>query len=355
MIRPFRSLLLFVSLLLSSILWSGCNREEADSSEGDSSSAPARGQHTGPDKVRAEIDAFRYKTRGYYNNRNFTALEKSMEEIRAGSPLFPNGSWKLFHYYESLECAEDEKESMWQLHERIHKDWIAAFPKSITAHVAYADFLVSYAWQARGSDWANKVTQEGWRLMGERLAAAHQVLAAAKPLTPQCPMWWKVEMRIALGQQWNHAEYGKLYAEAKQVAPQFYYYDQSMAYYLMPRWYGKEGDWEKAAAAEMQRPQGLGAEGYARVIIHLLGFYENIFQQTKASWPDARAGMEALRKKYPQSLEIVAQYCKMACLAADRPLARSLFQQLNGTVDERIWDDRNQFNQFRTWAMSKDG
>jgi len=355
MIRSFRSLLLVAPLLLSVLLWSGCRREDAKSSDGDSSSAPAQGQYTGPDKVREEIEAFRYKTRGYYNNRNFKALEQSMEGIRAGSPLFANGSWKLFQYYDSLECADYEKEGMWQLHDRIHKDWIAAFPKSITAHVAYADFLVSYAWRARGSGWANKVTEEGWRLMGERLAAAHQVLGSAKALTPQCPMWWRVEMRIALGQQWTQADYGKLYAEAKQVAPQFFYYDQALSGYLLPRWYGKEGDWEKAAGAEMQRPEGLGAEGYARVIIYQLGYYDNVFRETKASWPDARAGMETLRKKYPQSLEIVAQYCKMACFAGDRQLAQSLFQALNGSMDERVWDNRKQFNEFRAWAMGKGG
>jgi len=355
MIRPFRSLLFVIPLLLSSVLWSGCNREDANSSDDDSSSAPARGQYAGPDKIRAEIDAFRYKTRGYYNNRNFKALEKSMEEIRAGTPVFANGNWKLELFYDSLECASKEPESMWQLHDRIHKDWIAAFPKSITAHVAYADYLVSYAWHARTTAFADKVTPEGWRLMRERLAAAHQVLAASKSLTPQCPMWWRVEMTIALGQEWNHADYGRLYSEAKQVAPQFYYYDQALAHYLLPRWYGQPGDWEKAAAAEMQRPQGLGAEGYPRVVLNLLGYYDNIFRETKASWPNTRAGMETLRKKYPESLEIVAQYCKLACIAGDRPLAQSLFQVLNDTVDDRVWNGRKEFDKFRTWATGKGG
>ncbi|HSI13680.1 MAG TPA: DUF4034 domain-containing protein [Chthoniobacter sp.] len=354
MIRPFRPSLLVIPLLLASLLLSGCHRQTGDSSDEDDSSS-ARGQYSGPDKVREATEAFRYKTRGYYNSRNFKALEQSMEEIRAGSPLLPNGSWKIFQYYDSLECADYEKEPMWQLHDRIHKDWIAAYPKSITAHVAYADFLVAYGWQARGADWASKVTQEGWQLMGERLAAAHQVLATAKALEPQCPMWWRVEMRIALGQQWSHADFGKLYAEAKQVAPQFYYYDQGLSYYLLPRWYGKEGDWEKAAAAELQRPEGLGVEGYARVIIYQLGFYKNIFRESKASWPNARAGMEVLRKKYPQSLEIVAQYCKLACMAGDRPLAQSLFQLLNNHMDERVWNNRKQFDEFRAWAAGKNG
>lgn len=356
MIRPFRSFLLVFPLLLTSVLWSGCDRRVGDSSDDeDSSNGPARAQSSDPDKIHAEIETFRYKIRGYYNNRNFTALEQSMAEIRNGSPLFPNGSWKLSWYYDSLECDKREPESMWQLHDRIHKDWIAAYPKSITARVAYADYLVDYAWHARGTEYANKVTQEGWRLMGERLAAAQQVLVASKSLTPRCPMWWRVEMTVALGQQWSHADYGRLYSEAKQFFPQFYYYDTALAHYLLPRWYGQPGDWEKAAAAEMQRAEGLGAEGYARVVIDLLGYYDNIFKETKASWPNTRAGMETLRKKYPTSQQIVAQYCRLACLAGDRQLAQSLFPLLNDTVNKRVWKDRKEFENLRAWAAGKNG
>ena len=42
---------------------------------------------------------------------------------------------------------------MWQLQERIHQEWIAAKPRSVTARVACAD----YAWQARGSGYAHTV------------------------------------------------------------------------------------------------------------------------------------------------------------------------------------------------------
>lgn len=34
-------------------------------------------------------------------------------------------------------------ESMWELHDKIHRAWTAAQPQSITARLAYADFLVN--------------------------------------------------------------------------------------------------------------------------------------------------------------------------------------------------------------------
>jgi hypothetical protein len=361
MVNLLRSNVVAATLVLTCSFLSSCDRiktavssdsssPEPGSASSSSNEAP-HGTHAGTDRVRQQIDAFRYKTRGFYNTSNFKALEDSMAEIRSNSePRFGNGAWKLQVFYESLECDKKEKESMWQLHDRIHKEWIKAYPQSITARVAYADYLISYAWFARGSGWSNTVTPEGWRLMGERLAAAHQVLLSAKSLTPQCPMWWRLEMRIALGQGWSHADLGKVYNEGKQFAPQFQNLDYALVYYLLPRWYGKEGDWEKAAAAEMKRPEGLGAAGYALSVIYLEDFYDNIFKESHASWPDTRAGLEALRKSYPNSLEIVSQSCRLACLAGDQTLARTLFQQLEGYQDNRVWNDGQEYQKLRSWA-----
>ncbi len=343
MILSLRSILLAATLSFTALLLPGCDRkEEADAD------AP-RVQYSGKDKVRSEVDAFLFKTRSYYNSSNFKALENSMKEIREGEPVFANGSWKIFNFYDSLECADSEKEGMWQLHERIHKAWLATYPDSITARIAYADFLVDYAWHARGYDYANTVTEEGWRLMKERLAAAQRVLDEAKPMKPQCPMWWQVQLHIALGQDWNHADYGRVYNEAKSLFPKFWAYDCSLAHYLLPRWHGQPGDWEKAAAAGMQRPDGLGAEVYARVVASQLGYYDNVFKETQASWPHTRDGMEVMRQKYPESLQILNQYCKLAYLAGDRAKAQELYGQLKGYKDERVWDGEDYAN-FQTWV-----
>lgn len=87
---------------------------------------------------------------------------------------------------------------MWQLHDRIHQEWIAAQPASITARVAYAGFQTEYAWKARGSDYANKVTAEGWRLFEQRLASARDILVKARELPEKDPVWWSMMLKVAL-------------------------------------------------------------------------------------------------------------------------------------------------------------
>lgn len=305
------------------------------------------------DKIVAEIWQFTLKTRGLYNASRFDELEALANQLRVEHGRFGNGSWKIHHFYEALRCRSDEPETMWQLHESIHEKWDAARPRSITAHVAHADFVIEYAWHARGSGSANKVTKEGWRLFGERLAKAKQLLDKSAAFEPKCPMWWSACLRVALGQGWSWDDYEKLFQEAKAFDPQFWWYDIAKADYLLPRWYGQPDDWEHGLGLEINRPNGLGAETYARVVDEMQSYYENIFRESKASWPLTREGFELMRQRYPESLEILSDYCWLACLADDRALARKLFDQLNGRMLTSIWRDQNNFRRWRNWAYSQ--
>jgi Domain of unknown function (DUF4034) len=168
-----------------------------------------------------EIYAFRLEIRQAYNNRRFNDLENRAAELRRAKPVFGNGSWKIVQFYNSFACRAEEPESMWQLHDRIHRDWIALFPESITARVAYADFLAEYAWHARGSGYADKVTKEGWRFFGERLASARKTLEEARKLPDRDPFWWRVALRVAQGEHWPKSEYDQLLKEAKSFEPKF--------------------------------------------------------------------------------------------------------------------------------------
>jgi len=152
------------------------------------------------DKITTEILAFRFKTRALYNASKFDELEALADQLRAERARFGNGSWKIYQFYDALECRSEEPESMWQLHSHIHENWDAAKPHSITAHVAHADFFEAYAWHARGYDYSDKVTKEGWRLFDERLTRAKELLNKSAEFEPKCPMWWHVRMTVALGQ-----------------------------------------------------------------------------------------------------------------------------------------------------------
>lgn len=304
------------------------------------------------DPISEQIMAFRKETRLKYNDRNFEDLEKLAAELRTSKATFGNGSWKIFQFYTSFDCRAEEPEDMWQLHEQIHKDWIAAKPESVTARIAYADFLASYAWKARGSGYAGTVTQAQWKLFAERLTAANQVLKEAAQLPDKDPMLGRVFLTVALGEGWSKAAYDTLIEKVRSEEPTFWSYDSARAYSLLPRWYGEPGDWEAFAEDAASRPNGLGIEVYARIVMDQRPFYENIFRETKASWPKTKEGLEALRKKHPDSLEFVNATAMLATMAQDRELAKAMFDQLGDNYLPSLWRKAERFAHFRNWART---
>lgn len=302
---------------------------------------------------REELQRFSGETRQLFNNRRFAELEAVANRLRSSKEQFRSGAWKLVHAYESLDCRDEEPESMWRLHEQIYRDWETAFPQSVTARVAHARFMAAYAWHARGSGYSDTVTGEGWRLFGERLAAAHKILDESKSLSP-CPVWWRARLKVALGQSEKPADYEALFQEAKRAEPRFFYHDLSRAYYLLPRWHGAPGDWEAAAEKEIGRPDGLGYESYARVVNEQSGFYDNVFRETNASWRKTKKGFDEMRVRYPDSEEVLNVYCRLACFAGDKQQAGKLFAIIGNVPAPGCWRKKDdEFRRAKDWALSE--
>ena len=156
------------------------------------------------------------------------------------------------------------------------------------------------------------------------------------------------------GEGWSWDDYERLFQEAKAFEPGFWSYDIAKATYLLPRWHGQPGEWEYALGLEIdQRKGGLGLETYTRVVDAMQSYYTNIFRESKVSWPLTRDGFELMRQRYPNSMEILSDYCWLACLAEDRALARKLFDELGGRMVAAIWSDQKNFQNYRQWAYSR--
>ncbi len=306
----------------------------------------------GKDPIKDAIYAEQIKIRSLYNARKFAELDATAKNLRATKAVYENGSWKIAQFYSAFECQKSEPESMWQLHDKIHHDWIAAHSGSITAHVSYADFLVSYAWKARGNGFINTVSDEGLRLMEERLEAAAEVLEAAKKIPEKDPVFYRVMLLIALGQGWEKPAYDALTNEAVTFEPKFWGYDTTRANSLLPRWYGEPGDWEAYADLAAKRPGGLGAEVYARIVISLNGYYGHVFRETKASWPKTRAGLELMVNKHPNAIEIQIHAVELAALARDQELAKAMLKRMGDNYFTAGWSSRSRAAEIRAWALA---
>ncbi len=138
---------------------------------------------------------------------------------------------------------------------------------------------------------------------------------------------------------------------AHEAEPTFWGVEVARAYSLLPRWYGEEGDWEKFAEQTAARPDGLGDELSARIVSNQAGFYENVLRETQASWPKPKAGLDAMRVKYPQSLGVFSDAARLGTMAFERDYARAAFAELDGRFVENYWNGgKERFVHFRNWA-----
>lgn len=193
-----------------------------------------------------EYEKLRQEILPLFLDRKFDKLEAIADDLRLTREKLGNGAWKITQFYSSFWKDPREPDSSWEPRQEIYKDWIKQFPKSITARVAYAEFMAKYAWKARGDEFARDVTKQGWQLFGERLAKAHTILDESKALD-QCPEWWATRIKVAMGECESREECEKIFLQAKTLHPEYYKIDTQYYLYLMPKWHGRPGEWEAVA------------------------------------------------------------------------------------------------------------
>jgi hypothetical protein len=300
-----------------------------------------------------EVNDITNQAKDLFQAKDYDGLDALARKLRNSKECYASGTWKICFVYDSVDLSEEASDTEWTAHLAALQDWINARPDSITARVAMAKNLVSYAWKARNDDWADKVTEEGWQLFNQRLNQAVKVLNEARPLNEKCPYWWFVLLTTDLGLSPERSQYDVTFDEATRAWPNYMYYYNDRAYYLLPRWHGTEGEWESDLEKSADRIGG--EEGdllYARVVwyMHQTHFYKNIFTECKLSWPRVDKGFQVIEKQFPNSLAAKSERAYLAVLACDVQDVRKYIDQLEGRVDLVIWKSQDTFLYAADWA-----
>jgi hypothetical protein len=222
-----------------------------------------------------------------------------------------------------------------------------------------ARFLRNYAWGARGSGNADTVSDQGWKLFFERLNQATAILDDAKLLNEKCPLYWSTMMGIGLGLQISKEQFNDIFNQAIQAEPDYEGYYETRAVFLLPRWYGADGEWEKDLAQSADKIGGDDGDMlYAQIVwsIHRYDFGNsgNIFEENpQISWDRVDRGFAVIEKRFPNSLAAKNERAHLAALDGDKEKARAYFIQTQGNIDLSVWSAKGEFLDAANWAFSQ--
>ncbi len=287
----------------------------------------------------------------------FAELDAIASRLRSSRAQCANGTAHIRLFYDGFAMLPDYlPEKAWTDRIAIFEAWIAEHPASITPRVALANVWIEWAWRARSGRYASDVPRKGWELFGERLEESTKVLAAANTLTEKCPVWWELCQRIALGQSRPRDQYEALFASALRFDPKYVGFYVSKETYLLPRWFGGEG--EGAAFIQEAADRVGGKDGdvlYARLIWQLQekGIFKTncIVKEFGASWPRLRRGLEAIVEQYPDSIAAASELCAVSGQEGEHERMRPLFARIGPFIDTSIFGERRYFLSDRRIAF----
>ena len=301
-----------------------------------------------------DAEVYALTVRKLVREQNFDELDRIADEARRGKLRFAGGGWKLYQIYSSLatisRTASQLTESDWQDHlERLQK-WVLQKPESITARVALAEAYENYAWFTLVPGLADTVTREGSNLFVARMKLARATLEQASGLKQKCPHWFYVmqEAQFAL----DEGDPVLLLRQAMAFEPGYYYYYSRDVRYLLPVWYGKDGDAAKFAATVSD--QIGGSEGdfiYFQIAAGLnhTGEEERTAVK-KMDWARIMRGFRAMQQQHGISDVRLNQIARLAVSFSDAVTAHEMLTRLGDNWSPGVWEEREFFDNSKDWA-----
>ena len=289
--------------------------------------------------------------RAAVQRRDFVEIEKEGGALRLQKARLPEGLWKSGFYVGGLAPRSEVSEEEFAAWFKIMEAWAKAYPQSTLRRVVLAEGWTDYAWKARCSDYADKVTPDGLEKYSERIKRARAVLEEVKDAQDRIPEWYTTMQTVALAQGWNETEYDKLFKAAVGMEPTYYLFYFNKAHYLLPRWHGEPGQLEAfAEQAARVHDSKEGMTVYTRIAWSKAELYKDLFAETKFTWPKMKQGFEDMMRTYPNSAWNLNNFAKFACKAQDRTTARGLLVRIGDDPDLGVWKTLENYEKAREWA-----
>jgi len=143
--------------------------------------------------------------------------------------------------------------------------------------------------------------------------------------------------------------------QAAAFEPNYYHYYREYAMFLLPKWYGEEGETQAFAEEVSARlPEPDGSIVYFE-IASLLACQCDKERDTLdgMSWPKTKQGYSELVRLYGTSNLKANRFAYMSFVADDKASAQSAFAAVGPDWNHLVWRSAANFESAREWATSQ--
>jgi Domain of unknown function (DUF4034) len=365
---PYRIILLFALLVLA-IVTSSCNHNVIAQDQPQAADAVMQtihdyGQGHKPAATPAQTstpdlteEVYQAQITQLVVQQKFAQLEKIAQGNRGESDRLLGGGWKNYFFFEATGRRQDNlQDSDYELAITGAKKWISVYPTSAAARISLALIYVNYANFARGTGYAQTISEAQWNLFNERLNVARETLLGASRLKERDPRWYEAMQELAFGQGWNKAQMTTLLEEALRFEPEYFHYYREHATYLKPQWYGDDGDidaFAREVASRFAEPKS--SILYFRIDSSLACYCSPIYDDLSgAAWPKLKEGYDNLQRLYGTSNVNANRFALMAYRFQDQSSAHDAFGSI-AKMEPDVWTIEQIYERARGWALPSYG
>jgi hypothetical protein len=301
-------------------------------------------------------------------NSDFAALEESAVSFRDKKEKTSSGLWRLTIFYDAfaslyqaggypsfLNIPDNSRTNVFSITEKKFEEWNKAYPQSVILPIAHSVELIAYGLTYRGHGYAGEVSGSNMKTFSNYLKLANDNLDKYKDRSSADPGWYTTKFDVAAWADMPREQFDALWKEASQKHPDFFQMYFNASRHLLPRWGGSVDEFEKfAVKAESLTSKTESRSIYARIYWAGAGtqFGNEIFKDSKASWPKMKSGFDVLMADYPDSWNWNA-YLKFSCLAEDKKTTKGLLlfaEKHNLDFMPEAWNPSWMFEKCKLWA-----
>lgn len=250
--------------------------------------------------------------RQYFDAGQYAELEELIREAVNEPIVLSEWQTPVEALYHGLSIGPDATEPEIESYFAKIEEWLDAVPDSQAALAVGINSRTRLAWQARTGGWAFEVEPHQWEGFRHHLELAKNYFDRVQLDKVYDPYLLRTFMTIGLGQGWPRDKMEKVLDRAKTVAPSFIGPISSMAYYLLPRWYGSHGEWARFVRREADAMGGIkGDLLYGYLLATRLRIEDFEIPRREVDFTRARHGMtnhpdQSYRTRHSQYLAMFA-------------------------------------------------